>query len=188
MKKFIIFFLMSGYIINIYAKEDPEILKIRNLYQKWQPYINSNLNNGIKFYLYLSGERFEIETWSDKKLNNEDLFLHCMVTCLENKDLGYFIYREYFTPSGDWFITQENYYSPDGFLYFIFWKMNSYQANPPVTVEKRLYFNNSQKLIRELKNVYKMNTKEKVEATYNDREVEYEIKINKLGFYRYWKK
>lgn len=188
MKKITILIILIAFTTAIFAKENPEILEIRKLYKKWQPFIYNTLENGETFYLYLSGDKYEIEKWSNKKLNDDNLFLSNKIIILENKNLGFFVYSENFSPSGDWHIVSGNYYLKSGNLFFVFWSMNTFQADPPVTVQKRLYFNKANKLIRKLKSVYKINTREEIDASFADRKVDYKIKLNEFGFYKYWKK
>lgn len=64
--------------------------------------------------------------------------------------------------------------------------MNTFQADEPLTIEKRLYFNSEGELIRNLKSTFKMNTKDESTAGYADRDVEYELQLNKMDFYSKW--
>ena len=64
---------------------------------------------------------------------------------------------------------------------------NTFQAEKPLTVEKRLYFNADGELIKELQSTYKMNSKEKSTASFADREVAYNLQLNKMEFYDFWK-
>ena len=66
--------------------------------------------------------------------------------------------------------------------------MNTFYADEPLTVEKRLYFDSNGSIIRELKSVYKMNTKEKIDVSFMDQEVLYVLTLNDLVFYNYWNK
>ena len=89
--------------------------------------------------------------------------------------------------SGDWNIVVEYYFDRTDKLHFIFWRMNTFQAEEPLTIEKRLYFNSEGEQIRSLKSIYKMNSRDESTAEFADRQVEYELQLNKMGFYDFWK-
>lgn len=89
--------------------------------------------------------------------------------------------------SGDWYIAVDYYFDTYKKLYFIFWRMNTFQADEPLTIEKRLYLNSEGELIRELKSKYKMNSKTASTAGFADRDVEYELQLNKMNFYGKWR-
>lgn len=69
----------------------------------------------------------------------------------------------------------------------MFWRINTYQAEEPLTVEKRLYFNFDGEPIRTTQTKYKMNTISKSNASFADQNVEYESQLNRMGFYNTWK-
>jgi len=171
-----------------YSQEDTAIREIKSVYQKWQPIIDKEFENCPKFYNYAWGKNYQIDKWFSKKLDIDSLTLSEAVSIIEKKDLGYFVYVDNYSFSGDWYIAVEYYYNKDEKLCFIFWRMNTFYAEKPLTVEKRLYFDSNGRLIRELKSVYKMNTKEKIDISYMDKEVDYELTLNEMSFYKNWKK
>lgn len=65
--------------------------------------------------------------------------------------------------------------------------MNTFYAEIALTVEKRLYFNNAGRLLREIKSVYKMNTQEKVDLSFMDKPVDYKLNLSELEVYKYWR-
>lgn len=169
-----------------FAQEDAIIKKIRDDFQKWQPIIDNGIDNCDKLYNYTWGENYQFDKWTDKKLNDDTLTLSEAVSIIEQKDLGFFVYVDSYSFSGDWYVATDYYYDKDGQLYFVFWRMNTFYAEEPLTVEKRLYFNSQGQLIRDLKSVFKMNTKEKIDIGFMDREVEYDLTLRDMDFYKHW--
>ncbi|NOZ47318.1 MAG: hypothetical protein GXO79_11140 [Chlorobi bacterium] len=170
-----------------FSQEDSIITEIRSDFQKWQSIIDKEFDNSDKFYNYVWGENYQFDNWFDIKIDNDSLTLSEAVSIIDKKDLGYFVYVDYYSFSGDWYIAVDYYYNKEGQLYFIFWRMNTFYAEEPLTVEKRLYFDNTGQLIRDLKFVYKMNTKEKIDISFMDREVDYKLSLTDMDFYKYWK-
>jgi hypothetical protein len=60
--------------------------------------------------------------------------------------------------------------------------MNTFQADIPVTVEKRLYFDGRNGLIKELQTVYEMNTKKVVDARICGQRSNNWSTLNGIGF------
>lgn len=169
-----------------FAQEDSIIKKIRDDFQKWQPIIDNGIDNCDKLYNYAWGKNYQFDKWTDKKLNDDTLTLSEAVSIIEQKDLGFFVYVDSYSFSGDWHVATDYYYDKDGQLYFVFWRMNTFYAEEPLTVEKRLYFDSQGQLIRDLKSVFKMNTKEKIDIGFMDREVEYDLTLRDMDFYKHW--
>jgi hypothetical protein len=171
-----------------YSQEDQTIARIRSDFQKWQPIIDNHLEDCDKIYKYVWGDAYQYETWLNKETENDTLMHSQSVSVIEEKDLGYFVKLATYSFSGDWSIVADYYYTEDRKLFFVFWTLHSFNAPEPVTVEKRLYFDNNGALIRNLKSVYKMNTTEKVDTGFDDRAVDYEWKLDDMGFYKHWAK
>jgi len=177
-------------IINVqpgFAQENPDIKKIRSTFQKWQPFIDRETVNHAQLYKYVWGNDQQYYKWTKENLESDSLTLVETASILENKDLGTFVLINQSTSSGDWYIVAEYYYNKSGGLYFIFWRMNTFYAEIPLSIEKRGYFDENGRLIRNLKTVYKMNTKEKVDISFMDKPVDYKLNLSDLEFYKYWK-
>lgn len=182
LKTIIFLFIFSS----SFAQEDSTIVEIRKNFKSWQPLIDSEIENCQRFYKYCWGQNYQFIEWYDSQNQPDSLTLHTMSLILEKENLGYFLYTDKFSLSGDWSIAVDYYFDIKGKLYFIFWRMNSFYAEIPVTVEKRLYFDNKGEKIRDLVSVYKMNTKEKTEVSYMDKDVEYKMDIKEFEVYNYW--
>ena len=189
MIKKVLLTLIIGLIIfvNGFSQEDSIIKEIRAKFQKWQPIINKEFADCEKYYNYAWGENYQFDKWFDNKIDNDSLTLSEAVSIIDKKDLGYFVYVDNYSFSGDWYIAVDYYYNKGGQLYFIYWRLNTFYAEEPLTVEKRLYFDNSGKLIQDLKSVYKMNTKEKIDIDFMDREIDYKLILTDMDFYKYRK-
>ena len=169
-----------------FAQEDSIITKIRDDFQKWQPIIDNGIDNCDKLYKYAWGENYQFDKWTYKNLSDDTLTLSEAVSIIEQKDLGFFVYVDTYSFSGDWYVATDYFYDKDAQLYFVFWRMNTFYAEEPLTVEKRLYFDRQGQLIRDLKSVFKMNTKEKIDIDFMDREVDYDLILSDMDFYKHW--
>ena len=187
MRKHILFFTFFLSCLLGTAQENGVIIQIRKNFQTWQPIIKSKLNSSTQFFHYAWGKNYQEDAWYTNEQASEDKFLFQKTYIIENPNLGTFVYYDNYSISGDWYTSIDYYFDANNKLYFVFWRMNTFQADEPLTVEKRLYFNTEGKLIRNLKSIYKMNTKEKSTAGFADREVEYELQLKKMGFYNKWK-
>lgn len=187
--KIIILTSVFGLIIfaNGFAQADSIIAKIKDDFQKWQPIIDNGFENCDKLHNYAWGENYQYDKWTDKKLDDDTLTLSKAVSIIEQKDLGFFVYVDTYSFSGDWYVATDYYYDKAGQLYFVFWRMNTFYAEEPLTVEKRLYFDSQGQLIRDLKSVFKMNTKEKIDISFMDRDVDYKMDLKEMDFYKFWK-
>lgn len=166
------------------AGESKRIEEIQTRFSTWQPIIKSEQKNAAVAYRYAWGNNFEKEEWSLKLIKSDEKRLAEKVTLIKNK-IGSWVQKEDFSFSGDWVIASEHYYDEEGKLFFVFWKMNTFQAEEPVTVEKRLYFDKGGKVVRNLVAVYKINTKQETKASFMDREVDYETYFSKQDFLKH---
>ena len=187
MKNSTLIILLSFISLSAFGQEDKTILEIRENFNKWQPKIEAKLKVADQLYHYAWGENYQNDEWYANELNTDDKFLFQKVSVIEDSNLGTFVYYDYYSMSGDWYIAIDYYFDIDGKLYFVFWRMNTFQADEDLTVEKRVYINTEGELIRNLKSVYKMNTKNKSTAGFADQDVEYELQLNKMDFYELWK-
>ncbi|MEL6559615.1 MAG: hypothetical protein AAFQ94_15595 [Bacteroidota bacterium] len=166
------------------AQKNPVILKIRENFQIWQPIIEKESSNSTKLFHYAWGENYQEEDWYENEQKSENKFLFQKVSVIKKDSLGTFVHHDDYSMSGDWNITADYYFDTNDQLYFIYWRMNTFQATEPVTVEKRLYFDTDEQLIRNLESKYKLNTKEESTAEFADREVAYELRLNNMSFYK----
>ena len=188
-----LFLVGSSSVVFADASHDAVIKEIRFLFSKWQPILKNLQNGGVK---------------KSKTLNLGEegiLFIE--------SHFGYFINWEVDYQSGDHFLSGDHYYNKKGELYFVFFRFQSFhglnpkywaldgtiipsaEADPtislqiPVTVERRLYFDQTGKIIRELESVYHMNTKEKTHRGYifsdeHKKNMSYSYHLNELEFYK----
>ena len=165
------------------AQESVRIVEIKEQFSIWQSIIKKELSGATKIYQYAWGKNYEKTEWQKKEDKSDEKTLSEEISIIRKKKLGYFIQSEKYSFSGDWFVVSEHYYDDSGSILFIFWKMNTFYGG--VTVEKRLYFDPKGKIIRNLKSLYKMNTKEKSNESFMDRDVSYKVDINKLPYRKY---
>jgi hypothetical protein len=184
MRKIIVIYLFELLLVNqVLAQENRTISEIKDRFNKWQPIIGNKLKDSEKLFHYAWGENYQCDKWARNKIDNDTLTLQELISIIKEKELGTLIYNEVYSFSGDWYIAIEYYYDLNNKLYFIFWKMNTFQAEEPLTVEKRLYFDKNGIKIRALKSVYKMNTKDKTAISFMDRDVDYKLDLKDLDFY-----
>ncbi len=177
-------FLIIASIGQLYAENLETIQKIKKGFAQWQPIINKELSDAKVLYHYTWGKYLKKNKWSSSEIKSDQKILVNKIKYLRNKS-GHFIYSENYSISGDWFINSETYYDNKNRLYFVFWNMNTFQAETPLSVERRLYFDEEGYIIRNLEQKYKMNTKEKSDSHFSDRKVQYETKIENLKFFKY---
>ena len=162
--------------------QDSIIDKIESKYQKWQPIINNQISFSEQYYNYAWGINFEFNKWYTTEIENDTLILAEVLSIVKNQELGLLLFIDEYSYSGDWFIYSEHYYDKDKRLYFVLWKMNTFHAEEPVTVERKLYFNKEGKKIKELETVYKMNTNDEIDIPYMQHDVYYDIIFNKSEY------
>jgi len=172
---------MSSTIIG-YSQEDQVILKIRDNFQKWQPLIEDN-DTQKSIFKYAWGTNYQYTGWYNSENTLDSLTLMQTASTINDNSLGSYLNVDLYSLAGDWYITSDYYYNQLGNLYFIFWRMNTFYAEEPVTVEKRKYFDSKGNEIRSLQSVYKMNTKDKIEISFMDREVDIKKSIKDWEFY-----
>lgn len=178
--------LMLGALLSLpsCAGEPKRIEEIQARFSTWQSIIKIEQKNAAVIYRYAWGNNFEKEEWSRKLIKSDEKRLAEKITLIKNKT-GSWVYKEDFSLSGDWVIASEHYYDEEGKLFFVFWKMNTFQAEEPVTVEKRLYFDKRGSIVRNLVAVYKMNTKQETKVSFMDRDVAYETSFSKQDFLKH---
>ncbi|WP_422359458.1 hypothetical protein [Reichenbachiella sp.] len=187
MKKTILILLCSLLSLTVFGQTEKIISEIRGNFKNWQPIIESEIKGSTQLFHYAWGENYQEEEWYSNELGTKDKFLFQKATVIENSNLGTLVYYDNYAISGDWYIAVDFYFDTNNKLYFVFWRMNTFQASEPLTIEKRLYFNPQGEMIRNLKSTYKMNTKEESTSGFADREVEYELQLDKMDFYNKWK-
>lgn len=187
MKKYILTLVFEIIIFSTgFSQTDSIITKIKDDFQKWQPIIDKDFDSCDKLYNYAWGVNYQFDKWIDKKLNDDTLTLSKSVSIIEQKDLGFYVNVDTHSFSGDWHVATDYYYNKKEQLYFVFWRMNTFYAEEPLTVEKRLYFDSQGQLIRDLKSVFKMNTEEEIDMDFMDKEVYYQLTLSDMDFYSYW--
>ena len=170
------------FLFSILSIQADEMQLIKDQFKKWQPILHDSSTKYIVYYHTIWGDRYEHEKWSTS-IDDTTKFISQSITLYKDANLGYVIKRQETSPSGDWFTVSEHYFSKNGNLYFIFWLMNTFYSETPLTVERRLYFDSKISLIRKLESTFKMNTKEKIEnASYMDKDVDYWENINQIKF------
>ncbi len=165
-----------------YSDDAQRIAEIKTIFSEWQPFIKSEAKSRFVLFRYASGANYEKREWSRRELKTGDKALSDKFTILQ-RDKGSYVNHEQYSFSGDWFVVSEHLYDKNGKLLFVFWKMNTFQAEEPATIEKRLYFAQNGNVIRSLKEVYKLNTKQKRNVSFMDHEVEYSTDFKLLPFY-----
>ena len=167
-----------------YSQEQKRIEVIKALFSDWQPIIKAEIKNAPSVYLYAWGNNYENMEWTTQETKSDQKRLSEKNSVIRKK-IGSFVLTEVYSFSGDWFVMSEKYYDKSGNLFFVFWKMNTYQADEPATVEKRLYFDESGKIVRSVQEVYKLNTKQRQDINFMDHEVDYELEFKNLAFHQY---
>lgn len=164
----------------VFGQDDEKILKIRKQFNEWQILLE-NENIEPEFYYHsVWGNNFENDAWTTFKPADSVAVIQ-IASVFSQPTLGGLITVDENSISGDWSIRTENYYDKNGNLFFIFWSMNTFQADQPVTVEKRLYFDNK-RLLKKRKTVLRMNAREVVDAGFADREVTIWYSLSDIPF------
>lgn len=141
-------------------------------------------------YHYISGEHYSKSEYSTVKSGSDSVFLGELIVAVK-RDKGILIHSEINTPSGDWFIVQDNYYDKDGKIAYVYWNMNTFQASlgeesVPASISKRIYFDKAGDRILQRVKAYRMNTDTEMSSQsfgFMDREVEVHNEIEKLEYY-----
>ena len=171
-----------------FGQESSEIQEIRAQFKLWQIHLKEKKLQAMKFFHIYTGDNFSIDKWVDTVDSVSDAFVGEEINIYKIKDVGSVLFIDETSPSGDWFARSEHYYWPSGKLYFVFWAMNTFNAEPPSTVERRIYFNKKGDVIRRLESVYKMNTRQKIkEPNYMDKKVIYWRALKNLPVFKDYK-
>jgi hypothetical protein len=182
--KFISNFVLAIPLL-ILNNNDTEITQIKNQFSLWQKHKAENSIILKNVYHIYSGYNYENEYWTTLKDTIAGKIFEQIALFQSNK-LGIMFEYTQWSPSGDWLIKSEHYFWPSGELFFIFWSLNTSQADEPLTVEKRLYFDKLGNKIKYIKNIYKLNTKASIKNIgFMDPNVDYWININKLPFIKF---
>jgi hypothetical protein len=185
MKTLRVLLLISVFLpFSSHGQSEDKINEIKARFAEWQPIVKVELEEAPVVYLYAWGENYANEEWTTQEIKSDEKTLSETHAVIRNKT-GSFVYSQIHSFSGDWFTVSENYYDKSGKLFFVFWSMNTFHAEEPVTVEKRLYFDETGKAIKSLQNVYKMNTKEKTDVSFMDQDVAYKTDFEDLPFKKY---
>ena len=185
-------FLFSGSSVVFSDDSHDKIIKeIKSLFLKWQPILDkeeeNNFINSPSLYRYVlnSIKNYNKYEWSPIQIQSDEKTLTDAIIFVE-KDIGYFLNWQVYSRSDDQYLVGEHYYNTKGELYFVFFRFNTFNGEiMPVTVERRLYFDHTGKVIKELESVYRMNTKEKTNSKYMgfDNEIFYSYHLKELEFY-----
>lgn len=152
-----------------------------------------NYKSSPRIYNYISGPNYSKSEYTPTENNSDSVFLSQLIVAVQCRK-GFLVYVETRTPSGDWFVVENNYYDKDGKLIFIKWDMNtSYSSIANTTdtqsasIEKRIYFDASSKQIVNRMVSYKMNTDEEMKFDFADREVEVAPTLRDLKYFKFLK-
>ncbi|PKA16404.1 hypothetical protein [Leptospira haakeii] len=153
--------------------ESSEILRIREVYKSAQEFQKTNSNNSIEYVKYWDEDKKSLSNWErlDKNSKKDNDVLSFLRLFKEQDKISSILIEET-TPSGDWVHTTEYYFYENHKMAFIFSILSTFYGN--VRVEKRLYFDNSFRKIRELKSVYDLQTNKELkdrDGDFMDRKV-----------------
>ncbi len=164
------------------AEDSRRYAEIKSAFSQWQAILHDRPGGVFVIHRYATGEHLEKLIWLRKETDARG---HALVDTftLFQRDIGFYLRREQYALSTDWVITSEHYYDKKGHLYFVFWHMNTFLADEPATVERRLYFSADGKVIRHLEEIYKLGTRQKQKVSFMNRKVEYATEIKSLAFY-----
>lgn len=182
MKRIILLILFLAF--NGFSQDNQIIKDIRTQFKQWQPLLKENKIIPNIFYHQFTGDDYSDDQWLQAIQDSANSFIGEELSLYSVDSLGTVIKFSETSPSGDWFATSEHYYSKTGKLYFIFWTLNTFNAEYPCSIERRLYFNDEFEIIKKLESVYKMNTKEKIKnPNFMDIDIQIWNKIKDLPIY-----
>lgn len=182
MKSLLITFLFLVIVqARTFAQGDSTISRINTSYNEWQSWLAKGSIARQVYYHSVWGENYERERWSSAQ-PGDTATLAEVAQVFNGANLGHLVVVNTNSISGDWVINAENYYDKNGNLYYIFWTMNTFQADVPATIEKRLYFDSNQSLITEDQQVYKLNTRKKADIGFADHDVTITIALEDFAF------
>lgn len=166
---------------SVLAQDDRKILEIRTAFNEWQTWLEDTKIEPKVYYHSIAENNDPTGIWTTFQ-PGDSVTVTEVAHVFSRPHGGHLVKVNTNSISGDWVIKTENYYHGNGDLFFIFWTMNTFQADIPVIVEKRLYFDGRTRLIKQLQTVYEMNTKKVVDAGFADREVTIWSTLNDIGF------
>ncbi|WP_125250370.1 hypothetical protein [Leptospira wolffii] len=163
-KIFLLLFFLSS--VAIYSESD-EILKIREIYKRAQEFQKSDSSNSIQYVRYWDEDKKILSNWErfDKNSQKENDILS-LIRIFSKDDKVSSVLMEENTPSGDWTCTTEYYFYENGKIAFVHSILSTFYGN--VRVEKRFYYNDSFRRIRELKSIYDLQTNRELKDRSND--------------------
>jgi hypothetical protein len=186
-KSFIFFVsLMVLSASTIIAHESAGIQRLRDQYKAWQEILDKQtIAKGKRAFHVYSGENYRTDKWvSEVRGKSGDYFIGEEVNLINHDKLGVMFYMSETSPSGDWNIAAEHYFQPSGRLFCVVWKLNTFQALEPLTIEKCLFFDEDGKLLQDLEHAFKLSTRDKVDSpNYMSRSVTYWKSIRDVPFY-----
>lgn len=170
---------------NLLFRDDPtrtalrQTIRMVNIYEKE---IRASFKSNLRVYNYCSGENYQVSKYSISSDSDGEAFLRQMIVPMWFPKLGYYVYRELYTPSGDWFLIQHDYYNMDGKLRLSVWNINTFYASEPASIEKRVYLDSQGVVLRQTVQIYKMNTDTPLETDFMDQDIELIRSIQDLPF------
>lgn len=182
MRKFVLYILIVAFNSLIFSQNIDIEKNIDCIVNNWQLLFSEMLQSEKTYYKFLFRENDKNIYWSSTEIHDNSLILIQKITYIKNVKLGYFIYSENFTVSGDWYIVQNDYYSLEGNLICTKWEMDTCKADFPITVYKKIYFNNGT-VYSQYSYIYKFNTQDIVSIKFQDVDVNYRLKINDFEFF-----
>lgn len=168
-------FVISLLLLNVSAfSESKEILKIREIYKNAQDFQKENMDNAIQYFQYLDESEKGVSDWIklDKNAKNENNLVN-VLRIFKNRNRITSILLEEGTPTGDWVHTTEYYFYENQKTAFIFSNLSTFHGN--AKIERRFYFDENFRKIRELKSIYDLQTnkeRNKNDTDFLDRKVE----------------
>ncbi|MGK7394434.1 MAG: hypothetical protein ACNS62_07665 [Candidatus Cyclobacteriaceae bacterium M3_2C_046] len=181
----IVFVLLIGF--ETYGQtKDVMLNQIEQEVQYWKSVIDQKLPQCTKFYNYAWGANYEHQQLVTYPVNEDTVMLSEMISIIPSEERGFFVQKENYSFSGDWFILADYYYDQDKLLYYIFWRMNTFYAEKPITVEKKMYFSPKGEPLDSSCQVYRMNTRDTINVNFMDQEVQLRKKLVQWDFYSLW--
>ncbi|MFB5651099.1 hypothetical protein ACE5IS_10670 [Leptospira wolffii] len=152
--------------VAIYSESD-EILKIREIYKRAQEFQKSDSSNSIQYVRYWDEDKKSLYNWErfDKNSQKETDILSFIRIFSKDGKVSSALMEEA-TPSGDWACTTEYYFYENSKIAFVYSILSTFYGN--VRVEKRYYYNDSFRKIRDLKSIYDLQTNKKLKDRSND--------------------
>jgi len=189
MKKFIrISFtaLLALFLITGCSKTNiPKVDKAKNQIDYWKQKITVTKNEAKVFYHLYSGENYKNDKWvTEKPAENDESFIGEEINFWTDSKMGSYFEMQSSSPSGDWSIFTKNYYGLNKKLEFVFWTMNTTQAqSDALTIERKFTFDKSGILKQKCESVFQMDSGKPVEnPNYMEHDVKYWKTVSDLPF------